>query len=1836
MVFRSFFQGVTHKSVMNRIFLLAAILMCSAIVSNAQDWEVVREESFQSYSLSGLDSYNCFNPSGYGASGVTLDYCAVSLGQNPACYIAIKENLSANYEYRLSINTKVQAQTPALEGTPSGRSMQFSYSSGATLPPTAGATLISGNHPIPFRILTNPGEDVTGDVFTVADGSYWLIAGFSTLLAGNTMITFDNYVLERRLLSVTIPDFILTLSGSNEPITGLTISPGETTQLCLTPETAPELDITLTISPNGAGTPHFEGYSSNLVFPEGLTSSQCFTLNPSVDNSMMNYTFDVITEDGDNITSFSVLVEESCTDIAGPDVEICEGSSVQIGTGCLPSPHPISGVEYCYSWQPEEGLTTSDGSPIGPEESMPFASPDETTLYTVYVTNSEGEFVGQDQVTILIEDITDLSISPDNPTLCQNDENVLLEALIWASEGEYSFEWSNGESGRFLQVTETGTYSVTATENISGCTVSASVNVENGGFDYNLIAPDYWCTGLEPTIYINGIDDGSDYIYEWSTGDTFTDEIQVNDAGTYSVTVQNLTTSCELSKEVDLIEMGIDIVITPEVPVICPGGFVELKVIGEYSSIVWETKNNDGDYEIFASGTEVTINESHLVNSPVIQVEVVTTDGCEAVSEIEVKNIDTSPESIKTLFLSKGFYCIDINVLGDETLVTPDSRNPSSFCEEACIDPTFEGACVRDDAQKLIEIKSVELPSVYNAVLENLSYFESEFGYSYSRGFISKNENLCSCTNLDYFEKIENAFEASELAFWMHIYEDPNGEEDKLFILANVPSSDIHFPATGEQISLLDEMLAYVESDDELGNFTNKAERIMFTAQDVLLDNHVSVKTFTNDLSSSFAVPCESAPVTDAIGISPAGFPIQLPSNAILRFGKTQQWIGEMPDGALSGFTALSANNLLAKYYNARSNYSGEYFRGYYQMTIRGTFLQTTPYMSPIIPANQYPFYVPIRMGNQIQEGENTYYELYTGKYICELPTSVITGAGPILNTFDDCLDGIVDEGTYDISLPSISEADFISGEDNTLYNWNDGVLIRVNNEEGYTQYIYGSLNTETEDDPYDFIYYIWNCLTGEWNPLLPENISGAIADGIGAAYLLSNNDGTNGTDGDESLEIPECFFLSASETKNFEFTGTPGSNGEGITDYIGIDADELARIQSAINAANSRFNLAVEVIVSGDGESLEGMPNNSNSGSEAYSLFNDLNTLDGLDVLFWVHYQNNGSATFCLKFSENYFTTDNSNYTIPIDEKYETKDVLLDALNVGIRKDEFQLIDSSPYVDEDDPDNSPSTQSAWKFGLRDGYEDEVNMYGIAKAITGIGRETIRALEIPESVWHPNGVCMMDSPGVVIGPGNAVIGENPLVGIAQGVSFGVSCFQDEEVRKGLLNVIKHPGKLVRGMVEEKYNNYANFLENPDDPEAFEVMTYHAGFDGTSVIIAIVTGAGLTAVGDFLSGLSKKAKDAAESLKKKIDEAPESLSDEFYLEFEAPNFDEALEEAFLEFFQDMGEHYPKLTKRPEMVRVWKGLKDLPDVNMELVLKKFPDPSNADFYDNLQTTLFKADGTLEVDVNGDFVAASFFKDVEGSGDDFLNKFTDASSGARSFDSWEVIYGDDLLRKSPENIEDVTTYLDDYAEYLGGLDPPQNLDLQNVKTEFDDLPQTEKLPWVKFVKYRTFGKRVKRAGNRPHSDFTSFNSLSDVPNRYSSDPRFTDDYEPSNLSYDPAENKVNGDTRKEAIAGLEAENQELIVSPIQRDADGGAEFIAGDNSLWDVKTPPGMFFDQNFPGGSIVEQLNAPGIDVILDCTYLNDDQLQTLRTWLETELASTPEKLERIIEINTNLY
>ena len=206
--------------------------------------------------------------------------------------------------------------------------------------------------------------------------------------------------------------------------------------------------------------------------------------------------------------------------------------------------------------------------------------------------------------------------------------------------------------------------------------------------------------------------------------------------------------------------------------------------------------------------------------------------------------------------------------------------------------------------------------------------------------------------------------------------------------------------------------------------------------------------------------------------------------------------------------------------------------------------------------------------------------------------------------------------------------------------------------------------------------------------------------------------------------------------------------------------------------------------------------------------------------------------------------------------------------------------------------------------------------------------------------------------------------------------------------------------------------------------------------------------------------------------------------------------------------------------------------------------------------------------------------------------------------------------------------------YSEFKNN---PNNAlqNFENNPSQLDNWIQTRQVNNIGlFNDFLTVNGKVKNAGNKSEL-YNTFTSNTNVPSRYTiNENRF------NSLAADNATgtNVINSKTRQEAMAGLEAENQGLIQGPITREQTGDFEFIDANGKYWDVKAPPSIGMQTpeqiQIAGNSIKNQLIVPNVKVILNCSFMNNNQLVSLRLWLNSNLNSF--QLERIIEVNSNVF
>ncbi len=480
------FSGTFFSKRLGQLVLLAALLIVP-FLTFAQSWDTVRIVDFSNPSftdsLTGVQGFaqQGFGKGNNGASGSYNDLCAFTSSFSAQDRMRMRVSLLAGVTYRVSLNGKVNR---------TGQAVNFGYV------PTSNpqqVTFISQGVPLADIHYEDPGAAVESDTFSVAaDGNYWVAVEHGGANLPDVFARLDNFMVEA-LQEAPMPSLSLTDNDGNPITSSIEAEPGTPFTVCLSPASAPAEDMALALSIDGDGSPHFSDFTTMpLTFPAGSIDSLCFELSPASDTIAGTYTFQLTDGNGEEVMSFGVGVEPPCTSIAGPDHIICAGETVQLGTGCLPAPHPVDGVDYCYAWLPTDGLDD-------PASAMPDATPSETTTYTVDVTTSEGELIVEDEVTVTVKTIDELSLTAHGGrTLCEGTEKV-LQVSIAGNINDYNIVWSTGDTTAEITIAQAGAYHVTVIDT-ANCTATDTIAIEA------IVAGTLLITPTDPMICEGSVD----------------------------------------------------------------------------------------------------------------------------------------------------------------------------------------------------------------------------------------------------------------------------------------------------------------------------------------------------------------------------------------------------------------------------------------------------------------------------------------------------------------------------------------------------------------------------------------------------------------------------------------------------------------------------------------------------------------------------------------------------------------------------------------------------------------------------------------------------------------------------------------------------------------------------------------------------------------------------------------------------------------------------------------------------------------------------------------------------------------------------------------------------------------------------------------------------------------------------------------------------------------------------------------------------------------------------------------------------------------------------------
>ena len=557
----------------------------------------------------------------------------------------------------------------------------------------------------------------------------------------------------------------------------------------------------------------------------------------------------------------------------------------------------------------------------------------------------------------------------------------------------------------------------------------------------------------------------------------------LDDAGNLIATDEALVT----------VHSELEVTISPETTVICDGQEAILESSSGYVTYLWSTGDTTQDLSVTVAGEySLTVTDEN---------------GCAASTTATVRNFSSDPTAMEAYLSDLGFYAfpVPIKVEGDEAALREEPINRSML--EPCVDSTCtsnSGTCVEDYANYSISINNEVIDHLENIVKQNADYFSNTFNYLNPRVFITSDNGVCACDN--FLDSVYQRFLAAELGFWIHVTDNPDPEEDKLYILANVPSTQDFWPNTDDHRQELNEIAlkALAEELNAAEGFNSRAERAIFSMLFNLLDNKVTYFMPAGHLQEYR--PCGGT-TEEVICISPAGIPNTMPYPSTLRFTVNPNLRGPQPaDGVLTGFVLNGS-----KYAGRISTYTEEdssIFRGYY----------------PEIGTNVYQFsgdgnyteeelqnvlYGYVRGGDE--DGNCREVTLRKDAFVNTNPWNS-TGEGPLEGqaTFNSHLPLVSDYdqlvGTYYIQCTPISYEQ-IGQEVWTEYRYTDGEtywMLKLRMPNGSQVEDITVLMTLQADGSFSYAKY--NCNSGQWELFdFPEQPAYDIVGGLFqiAAYEL-------------------------------------------------------------------------------------------------------------------------------------------------------------------------------------------------------------------------------------------------------------------------------------------------------------------------------------------------------------------------------------------------------------------------------------------------------------------------------------------------------------------------------------------------------------------------------------------------------------------------------------------------------------------------------------------------------------------------------------------------------------
>jgi gliding motility-associated-like protein len=304
---------------------------------------------------------------------------------------------------------------------------------------------------------------------------------------------------------------------------------------------------------------------------------------------------------------------EALTVVASEPAAGCEGDIITITS-------TVTGGSgrYIYAWREINNVTISGAT------NQPSLQVSRNGTYELKITDrASGCEKTSNRVKVTINTIPVADIIQSDITICAGP-TVRLEA---ANVTNATYKWSNGETGREINVTPTATttYSVTVSRN--GCSTTDAVTITINPVPVADLGPDQEvCPNVPTTISAYNSANQNNLTYSWTLNDipltVTTAEIQAENEGLYSVTISN--GNCSSSDDVFIQYLPMPDSVVEDTMFVCVGDeeTITLDAGGSGYTYLWPhsnettrqvTVNEPGIYRVQISNQHCTLEEEFTV-----------------------------------------------------------------------------------------------------------------------------------------------------------------------------------------------------------------------------------------------------------------------------------------------------------------------------------------------------------------------------------------------------------------------------------------------------------------------------------------------------------------------------------------------------------------------------------------------------------------------------------------------------------------------------------------------------------------------------------------------------------------------------------------------------------------------------------------------------------------------------------------------------------------------------------------------------------------------------------------------------------------------------------------------------------------------------------------------------------------------------------------------------------------------------------------------------------------------------------------------------------------------